>query len=121
YARGAERFGWSGRNPEPGSMRDGSQLIGWGMATETYPATRRPASVLVRMNPDGRVLVATGTHELGGGTYTILAKMVAETLALPPDLIDVRIGATTLPEAPISAGSMTTASVMPAVQAAAME
>src|SRR5438477_5080980 len=38
YQRAAEQFGWSKRNHQPRSMRDGSQLIGWGMATETYPA-----------------------------------------------------------------------------------
>ncbi|PYX48450.1 MAG: acylaldehyde oxidase, partial [Acidobacteria bacterium] len=37
YTRASERFGWSKRNHEPRSMRDGQHLIGWGMATETYP------------------------------------------------------------------------------------
>ena len=37
YRAAAERFGWSRRNPEPRSMRDGRWLIGWGMATATYP------------------------------------------------------------------------------------
>ena len=111
YARGAERFGWTKRNSEPRSMRDGAHLIGWGMATETYPANRRPASALVRMKPDGRVLVASGTHELGTGTYTVLAQVAADALDVTPDLVDVEIGDTILPEAPISAGSMTSASV----------
>jgi xanthine dehydrogenase YagR molybdenum-binding subunit len=123
YSRGAERFGWSKRSPEPGSMREeGSGLrIGWGLATETYPANRRPASALVRMKPDGRVLVASGTHEIGGGTYSILTQVAAETLGISPDRIDVQLGDTLLPDAPISAGSMTTASVAPAVQAAATQ
>jgi len=121
YSRGAERFGWSKRNPEAGSMREerSGLRIGWGMATETYPANRRAASALVRMQPDGRVLVASGTHEIGGGTYSILTQVAAETLGISPELIDVQLGDTLLPEAPISAGSMTTASVAPAVQAAA--
>jgi len=123
YSRGADRFGWSKRNPEPGSMREESSglRIGWGMATETYPANRRPASALVRMKPDGRVLVACGTHEIGGGTYSMLAQVAAETLGISADRIDVQLGDTLLPEAPISAGSMTAASVTPAVQAAATQ
>lgn len=121
YLRGAERFGWSRRSHEPRSMHNGSQLIGWGMATETYPARRLPAEALVRLQPDGRVLVASGTHELGTGTYTILTQVAADYLNMPPELIDVKLGDTNLPEAPISAGSMTVASVTPAVQAAAVQ
>jgi len=123
YSQGAERFGWLSRNPEPGSMRVESRglRIGWGMATETYPANRRPASALVRMNPDGRVLVACGTHEIGGGTHSILAQLAAETLGVSIDRVDVQLGDTHLPEAPISAGSMTTASVAPAVLRAASQ
>jgi len=121
YKQASERFGWAKRTPDPGSMRDGSQLIGWGMATETYPARGLPASALVRFQPDGRVLVASGTQEIGNGIYTIMTQVAAETLGVSPAIIDVKIGDTTLPKAPISAGSMSTVSVMPAVQAAAMQ
>jgi hypothetical protein len=41
-------------------MRDGSQLIGWGMATETYPGKNLPSKALVRLQPDDRVLRASG-------------------------------------------------------------
>src|SRR5262249_53976241 len=119
YQRGAENFGWTRRSPAPGSMRDGRLLVGWGMATETYPAKRLPASASVRLQPNGRVLVASGTHELGTGMYTILVQVAADALGIAPDRIDAVLGDTTLPEAPISAGSMSVASVTPAVQAAA--
>ncbi len=121
YTRAAEKFGWSKRNPQPGSMKDGNLLIGWGMATETYPARRLPASALVRFQPDGRVLVECGTQEIGNGIYTVITQVAADTLGISPKLIDVKIGDTTLPTGPISAGSMTTASVTPAVQQAAMQ
>ncbi len=121
YQRASDRFGWSKRNHEPRSMRDGHQLIGWGMATETYPGKNLPASALVRLQPNGRILVASGTQEIGTGNYTIMTQMVADVLQVPPTLIDARLGDTSLPEAPISAGSMSTASVMPAVKAAATE
>ncbi len=100
-------------------MRDGALLRGWGMATETYPAKRLPAGALVRFQPNGRILVASGTHELGTGMYTVLAQVAAESLGLSPDLIDAQLGDTVLPQAPISAGSMSVASVTPAVQLAA--
>jgi xanthine dehydrogenase YagR molybdenum-binding subunit len=119
YQRGAARFGWSTRSHEPGSMRRGHDLIGWGMATETYPAKSLPASALVRFQPDGRILVACGTQEIGTGNYTILTQIAADTLRVPATMIYARLGDTDLPPAPISAGSMSTASVGPAVKAAA--
>src|SRR5205814_305422 len=57
YARGAERFGWSRRNPKPGSMRNGVALVGWGMATATYPAKRMPASAVARLTASGTIVV----------------------------------------------------------------
>ena len=119
YQKAAARFGWSQRNPEPGSMRRGHERIGWGMATETYPGKNMPASALVRCQPDGRILVASGTQEIGTGNYTVMTQIVAGILRVPVAMIDARLGDTNLPPAPMSAGSMSTASVGPAVQAAA--
>jgi xanthine dehydrogenase YagR molybdenum-binding subunit len=121
YSQAAERFGWSKRNHEPRSMRDGSQLIGWGMATETYPGKNLPSGALVRLQPDGRILVAAGSQEIGTGMYTVMTQVAADVLRISPSLIDARLGDTNYPEAPISAGSMSTASVGPAVQQAAIQ
>ena len=82
-------------------------------------ATNMAASAMVRFEPDGRVVVASGTQEIGTGNYTIMTEIVADVLGIPPSLIDAQLGDTSLPEAPISAGSMSTASVTPAVRAAA--
>ena len=60
YRQGAEAFGWSRRSPEPRSMRDGNVLIGWGMATSTYPTHRMPASARVRVGANGTALVQVG-------------------------------------------------------------
>jgi xanthine dehydrogenase YagR molybdenum-binding subunit len=121
YQRAAEQFGWRDRNHEPRSMRDRGQLIGWGMATETYPGKNLAANALVRLHPNGRVTVASGTQEIGTGSYTIMTQIAADTLRLPAAQIDARLGDTSLPEAPISAGSMSTASVGPAIKAAAQD
>src|SRR5581483_6405074 len=102
-------------------MRDGAQLIGWGMATETYPGKNLPSGAQVRLQPNGRVLVAAGSQEIGTGMYTIMTQITADVLGISPDLIDARLGDTNYPEAPISAGSMSTASVGPAVQQAAIK
>ncbi len=119
YQKAAAQFGWSKRTPEPRSMRDGHDLIGWGMATETYPAKNLPASAIVRFQPNGRILVGCGTQEIGTGNYTVMTEVAADILRVPPNLIDARLGDTNLPEGPISAGSMSTASITPAVKAAA--
>ncbi len=119
YQKAADRFGWSTRSHEPRSMRRGHELMGWGMATETYPGKNLPASALVRFKADGRILVASGTQEIGTGNYTILTQIAAEVLHVPAAMIDARLGDTDLPPGPISAGSMSTASVAPAVKAAA--
>ncbi|MGV3654691.1 MAG: xanthine dehydrogenase family protein molybdopterin-binding subunit [Noviherbaspirillum sp.] len=119
YRAGAERFGWSRRTPAPGSMRNGDTLVGWGMATATYPANRMPASALARILPDGTALVRSGSQELGTGTYTIMTQVAAEALGLPPHKVRFELGDTDMPEAPVSGGSTTAASVAPAVRAAA--
>lgn len=119
FRLGAERFGWSRRTAEPGSMRDGRTLVGWGMATATYPAYRSPAKASASIRADGTALVRGGTHDLGTGTYTVMTQIAAEALGMPVSKVIVELGRTGQPEAPISGGSQTVASVGPAVYAAA--
>lgn len=121
YAKGAAAFGWQKRNPTPSSMRDGRVLIGLGMATATYPTARMAASAQIRMIPDGTAMVRSGTQDIGTGTYTTMAQIAADELGLPLNRVRVELGDSRLPPAPVSGGSMTTASVLPAVQAAAVQ
>ena len=118
YTEAAERFGWTHarqRNPIPGQLVEGNNLIGYGMATATYPANRSAAQAIVRFMPNGRVYVGCGSQELGTGTYTIMAQTAAEELGIDPLKIDVALGDSTLPHAPVSGGSQSAASVCPAV------
>ncbi|MFL5253221.1 MAG: xanthine dehydrogenase family protein molybdopterin-binding subunit [Rhodopila sp.] len=118
YEQGAKAFGWDKRSGKPGSMRDGNILIGWGMATSTYPTNRMPAGAKVRMDRDGNVVVQCGTQDIGTGTYTVISQVASDTLGVPMQRIRVEIGDSSLPHAPVSGGSMTVASVTPSVQAA---
>ncbi|MES2261370.1 MAG: xanthine dehydrogenase family protein molybdopterin-binding subunit [Pseudomonadota bacterium] len=120
YRVGAERFGWARRTPQPGSMRAGRTLVGWGMATATYPANRRPAKASASILADGTAVVRSGSHDLGTGTYTVMTQIAAEALGLPVERVKFELGDTALPEAPVSGGSQTVASVGPAVHAAAV-
>jgi xanthine dehydrogenase YagR molybdenum-binding subunit len=115
---GAERFGWEKRTREPRSMRDGNDLIGFGMATATYPAMAGATEVLVRTNGGGRVTVECATHDLGTGMYTIIAQVAADTLGIPLAAVTVKIGDSDYPKAPVAGGSQSTASVMPPLVAA---
>ena len=118
YQLAAERFGWSRRNPQPRSMRDGRWLIGWGMATATYPMNYAPASAMVRLMPDGTAEVTSASSDMGPGTWTSMTQVAAETLGLPIERVKFTLGDTRLPRAPVHGGSMTMASVGSAVQAA---
>lgn len=113
YREGADRFGWERRAPEPRAMRDGHEWIGYGMATATYPAMAGETDVRVVVLGDGRVRVECATHDLGTGMYTIIAQVAADTLGLPMERIDVHLGDSAYPRAPVAGGSQSTASVMP--------
>ncbi|MFZ0020148.1 MAG: xanthine dehydrogenase family protein molybdopterin-binding subunit [Acetobacteraceae bacterium] len=118
YRQGADAFGWSRRSHEPRAMRDGNILIGWGMATSTYPTHRMPASVHVRVAANGTALVQVGTQDIGTGTYTVMSQIAADELGIPVERIQFELGDSAFPHAPVSGGSMTVASVGPAVKAA---
>ncbi len=119
FELGAEKFGWSKRNPEVGSMKREGLTLGWGMAGCAWVAARFPAEADVQLRDDGTARVACGTQDIGTGTYTILAQLTSQKTGVPLDKIEVALGDTSLPAGPISGGSMVTGSVIPAVFEAA--
>ena len=119
FELGAEKFGWSKRNPEVGSMKRDGLILGWGMAGGSWIATRAAAEASVELRDDGTARVACGTQDIGTGTYTILAQLASEKTGVLLDKIEVALGDTSLPAGPTSGGSQATASVVPAVLAAA--
>ena len=120
YEQGAAQIGWNGRNARPRSMKQGKWLIGYGMATSTYPANRSPASAKVKIYADGNAVVECCSQDIGTGTYTIMAQITAETLGLPVEKITAKLGDSKLPKSPNSGGSQTSASIGPAIRAAAI-
>jgi xanthine dehydrogenase YagR molybdenum-binding subunit len=119
YRQAAERFGWSRRKSEPRSMREGRLLVGWGMATATWPTLRRPATALVRVRADGTALVRTAASDIGPGTYTVMTQIAADALGLPVARVRFELGDSRMPPAPVQGGSMTVASIGSAVHDAA--
>jgi xanthine dehydrogenase YagR molybdenum-binding subunit len=117
--RGAERFGWSARDPRPGSMRadDGAQ-IGWGVATGAYPASITPAVAHVRADARGRIAVEVDGHEMGQGIRSAITLLVADELGIAVDDVSLVVGDTRVAPQQLTAGSWGTASALPAVYAA---
>jgi len=118
YAQGAERFGWGKRSGEPRSMRDGRELIGWGMATGVWEAFQQKASARATFSHDGTLEIASAAADIGTGTYTILTQIAADTLGLPMSRITMKLGDSCLPSAPIEGGSSGAASFGSAVKMA---
>jgi xanthine dehydrogenase YagR molybdenum-binding subunit len=119
FELGAEKFGWSKRTPDVGSMRRDGLTLGWGMAGCAWIAARFPAEASVQLRDDGSARVACATQDIGTGTYTNLAQLASHKTGVPLDKVEVALGDTSLPEGPLSGGSMVTGSVVPAVFAAA--
>ena len=111
YRQGAEAFGWSGRSAEPRSMRDGTDLVGWGMATGVWEALQVPIAVRIVLTANGHAEVACATSDIGTGTYTIMTQVAADMLGLPLDNVTVKLGDSTLPQSPVEGGSWIAASV----------
>jgi xanthine dehydrogenase YagR molybdenum-binding subunit len=118
YEIGAERFGWKDRKPQPRSMKRGNKLVGWGMATCTYPTNRSAGECSATLRADGTALFRSATQDLGTGTYTVMTQIAADAIGLKVEQVRFELGESTMPEAPVSGGSTTVASVGPAVQAA---
>src|SRR5581483_10074832 len=110
YDAAKEAFGWSRHNPQPGSMREGNWLIGWGCASAFYPSHVGAAAARVRLMSNGEAIVQIAGHDIGTGAYTVIGQMAAERLGLPVEAVTVEIGDSNLPPCPVAGGSNNTAS-----------
>jgi xanthine dehydrogenase YagR molybdenum-binding subunit len=119
FELGAEKFGWSRRTPEVGSMKRDGLILGWGMAGCAWIAARFAAAANVELRDDGTARVACATQDIGTGTYTNLAQLASHKTGVPLEKIEVALGDTSLPEGPLSGGSLATPSIVPAVFQAA--
>lgn len=99
---GAERFGWSKRNAQPGRVRDGQWLVGIGMAAGFRNNLLMKSGARVRLDARGVVTIETDMTDIGTGSYTIIAQTAAEMMGLPLDKVVVRLGDS---DYPASAGS----------------
>ncbi|MEN3377703.1 MAG: xanthine dehydrogenase YagR molybdenum-binding subunit, partial [Hyphomicrobiales bacterium] len=115
YRQGAQAFGWEKRNPAPRAMHDGSELVGWGMATGVWEALQMPTAARIVLTANGHAEVSCAASDIGTGTYTIMAQVAADALGLPIENISIKLGDSTLPQAPVEGGSWMAASSAHAV------
>ena len=115
YRQAAEKFGWSKRSREPRSMREGRELVGWGMASGVWEAWQLPASARASLTANGAVEIASATADIGPGTYTMMAQLAAEMLGMPLENVTAKLGDSALPNAPVEGGSFTASSVGAAI------
>lgn len=115
YAQGAQRFGWANRPQQPRSMRDGNELIGWGMATGTWDALQMFSRARAVFHADGRLEVSSAATDIGTGTFTVMSQIAAASLGLPLEQVTFALGDSDLPMAPVEGGSSHVATVGTAV------
>jgi xanthine dehydrogenase YagR molybdenum-binding subunit len=118
---GADRIGWArNRRPMPGSD-PGPVKRGLGCAGGRWGNSGGGSwQVQVVLGRDGSVVARSGTQDIGTGTKTVIAILVAEELGIPPQGVTVRIGDTNHPPGPNSGGSQTAASIGPAAREAGL-
>jgi xanthine dehydrogenase YagR molybdenum-binding subunit len=115
YQLGADKIGWYKRNPQPRSMKDGEWLVGYGMSTGVFSASRGTASCRGVMNADGTLLLQSATSDIGPGTGTAMTNIAHEVLGIPQSKIKFELGDSSYPMAGSQGGSTTTSTVGSAV------
>ncbi len=118
FAEGAEAFGWAERKAEPRQMREGRELVGWGVATGMWDALFSKTSAGAKLSANGDLEVSSAGSDIGTGTYTVMTQIATDTLGLSPERITARLGDSDLPTSPVEGGSWGAASTGAAVQMA---
>lgn len=109
---GAELIDWKAKwHPHGKGRKNGSVVEGLGMAVHTWGGVANSSTCMLKVHPDGGVESYCGTQDLGTGTRTVCAQVLAETFGLPLDAVKVNIGSSKYPESGASGGSTTVGSV----------
>ncbi|MCM0667496.1 xanthine dehydrogenase family protein molybdopterin-binding subunit [Flavobacterium tyrosinilyticum] len=115
YEGGMERIGWKNRKNEPGSVKEGNWLVGYGMGTGTFGCYRSPTSVKAKFSANGDLVLQCSVNDMGPGTATMMTAIGAEVIGLPAENVVIEMGKSGLPKGPTQGGSATTSSVGSAV------
>jgi xanthine dehydrogenase YagR molybdenum-binding subunit len=117
---GADKIGWRTRH-KPGAEK-GPIKTGIGVATSSWRRiVDMDSACEVRLARDGSIQLRSSVMDIGTGTRTALAMVLAEDFGLRPEDVHVQIGDTQWPIGPSSGGSKTLVGITPAVRQAAHE
>jgi xanthine dehydrogenase YagR molybdenum-binding subunit len=115
YEGGMERIGWKNRKNEPGSVREGEWLVGYGMGTGTFGCYRSPTSVKAKLLHNGSLVLQCSVNDMGPGTATMMTAIGADVTGISTENVIIEMGKSGLPKGPTQGGSATTSSVGSAV------
>ncbi|MBL0738570.1 xanthine dehydrogenase family protein molybdopterin-binding subunit [Flavobacterium sp. GN10] len=115
YEGGMERIGWKNRKNEPGSVKEGNWLVGYGMGTGTFGCYRSATSVKAKFLANGDLVLQCSVNDMGPGTATMMTAIGADVIGLPAENVIIEMGKSGLPKGPTQGGSATTSSVGSAV------
>lgn len=115
YELGAERIGWSKRDPRPGSMRSGGMMVGIGMSTGIFGANRGKAAAKARLMANGSLVIQSAATDIGPGTGTAMVLIASEVMGMHPSKIVFEMGDSSYPQAPTQGGSTLLSTVGSAV------
>ena len=119
--KAAELADWK-RNWHPrGDKTPGHIKRGMGVSIHTWGGRGHNSTCLVTIHPDGSVEVTLGSQDLGTGTRTAIAIVVAETLGLPVEAVTVNIGDSKFPASGGSGGSTTIGGVSASTRRASVD
>ncbi|UEG52154.1 xanthine dehydrogenase family protein molybdopterin-binding subunit [Mucilaginibacter daejeonensis] len=119
YLSAAERFGWSERDPRPGSMTRGNKLVGYGMATGIWDAYQFPSRVKATITAEGKLIIDNAVTDIGTGTLTVMTQIAADELGLSLEDVTFAYGDSKKPFSMFQGGSSTTSSTGVAIVMAA--
>lgn len=115
YDIGAEKIGWYKRDRRVGSMKENGMLVGYGMSTGTFNASRGRASVRATLDNNGNLLLESAVSDSGPGTATAMVQIAHKSLGIPVSKIKFDLGESDLPPGPTQGGSTTTSTLGSAV------
>ena len=118
----ADLIGWRQNwHPHGKGKRSGSVVEGLGIGIHEWGGTANSSTCQLKVHPDGGVESYCGTQDLGTGTRTICAMVLAETFGLPVDRVNVNIGSSKYPNSGASGGSTTVGAVCESHRRAAQD
>ncbi|RYY27806.1 MAG: xanthine dehydrogenase family protein molybdopterin-binding subunit [Sphingobacteriaceae bacterium] len=118
YQAGMEKIGWSKRKLQPGQVKSGEWLVGYGMGTGTFGANRGSATVRALLDAEGNLVMQSAITDIGPGTGTAMVQIASNFTGIATDKISFQLGKSEYPKAGNQGGSSTVNTVGPAVQAA---